>query len=63
MFLWFGLSLVLLTLLRRFEVRGTGKVSWEQFLAKFQDPQSVGNGQTLPIGQNHKVSTSLRIIS
>ena len=39
----------------RFAIRGTGKVSWEQFLSKFQDPQSVGNGQTLPIGQNHKV--------
>uniref|UniRef100_UPI00089DAA5E EF-hand calcium-binding domain-containing protein 6-like n=1 Tax=Ciona intestinalis TaxID=7719 RepID=UPI00089DAA5E len=43
-------------LMYKFEVRGTGKVSWEQFLSKFQDPQSNGNGQTIPIGQNHKVN-------
>nr|XP_039259918.1 EF-hand calcium-binding domain-containing protein 6-like [Styela clava] len=43
-------------LMYRFEVRGTGKVSWEQFLQKFQDPQSSGNGQTIPIGNNHKVN-------
>ncbi|XP_076811807.1 EF-hand calcium-binding domain-containing protein 6-like [Clavelina lepadiformis] len=43
-------------LMYKYEVRGTGKVSWEQFLGKFQDPQSSGNGQTLPIGQNHKVN-------
>lgn len=36
-------------------MRGTGKVSWEQFLEKFQDPQGDGNGQTIPIGRNHKV--------
>lgn len=43
-------------LMYRFQVRGTGKVSWEQFLQKFQDPQSNGNGQTLPIGSNHKIN-------
>lgn len=35
-------------------VKGSGKISWEQFLDKFQDPQGGGNGQTIPMRNNHK---------
>lgn len=41
-------------LMERCGVRGSHKVSWEAFLEKFQDPQSTGNGQTLPIKSSHK---------
>ena len=35
-------------------MRGTGKIAWEDFLEKFQEPRSVGNGQTIPIKPSHK---------
>ncbi|OWF48504.1 EF-hand calcium-binding domain-containing protein 6 [Mizuhopecten yessoensis] len=41
-------------LMERCNVRGTGKISWEAFLEKFQDAQAPGNGQTLPIKPGHK---------
>ena len=41
-------------LMERVGVRGTGKISWELFLDKFQDPQAKNNGQTIPLKQNHK---------
>lgn len=41
-------------LMDRCGVKATGKISWEYFLDKFQDPQSHGNGQTIPIKPAHK---------
>nr|XP_022292188.1 EF-hand calcium-binding domain-containing protein 6-like isoform X2 [Crassostrea virginica] len=41
-------------MMERCGVKGTGKISWEQFLDKFQDPQGGGNGQTIPMRPNHK---------
>ncbi|VDI45640.1 Hypothetical predicted protein [Mytilus galloprovincialis] len=41
-------------LMERCGVRGSTKISWEAFLDKFQDAQSNGNGQTLPIKPAHK---------
>ncbi|KAL3881564.1 hypothetical protein ACJMK2_027990 [Sinanodonta woodiana] len=41
-------------LMDRCGVKGTGKLSWEAFLERFQDPQATGNGQTLPIKPSHK---------
>ena len=41
-------------LMDRLHIKATGRISWEFFLEKFQDPQSSGNGQTVPIGKNHK---------
>ncbi|XP_069133814.1 EF-hand calcium-binding domain-containing protein 6-like isoform X1 [Argopecten irradians] len=41
-------------LMERCNVKGTGKISWEAFLEKFQDAQAPGNGQTLPIKPGHK---------
>ncbi|KAK3098848.1 hypothetical protein FSP39_023679 [Pinctada imbricata] len=41
-------------LMERCGVRGTGKIAWEIFLDKFQDPQGTGNGQTIPMRHNHK---------
>lgn len=38
----------------RFEIKASGKVRWEFFLSKFQPPQSLYNGQTIPIKPNHK---------
>ncbi|XP_053398276.1 EF-hand calcium-binding domain-containing protein 6-like [Mercenaria mercenaria] len=35
-------------------VRATGRIGWEDFLEKFQEPMMTGNGQTLPIRPNHK---------
>ncbi|KAK6168917.1 hypothetical protein SNE40_020073 [Patella caerulea] len=41
-------------LMERCGIKGTGRIAWEIFLEKFQDPIDVFNGQTLPIGRNHK---------
>ena len=38
----------------RAEIKASGKVCWGAVLSKFQDPQSHGNGQTIPIKSNHK---------
>ena len=38
----------------RFQIKASGKISWEFFLEKFQDPQAAGNGQTIPIKPGHK---------
>lgn len=35
-------------------VRATGRIAWEEFLERFQDPVTLGNGQTLPIKPGHK---------
>lgn len=35
-------------------IKATGQVCWGTVLSKFQDPQSAGNGQTIPIKSNHK---------
>ncbi|XP_035663860.1 EF-hand calcium-binding domain-containing protein 6-like [Branchiostoma floridae] len=36
-------------LMDRLRIKASGKVAWEHFLEKFQDPQADGNGQTIPI--------------
>ncbi|KAI8489383.1 EF-hand calcium-binding domain-containing protein 6 [Branchiostoma belcheri] len=36
-------------LMDRLRIKASGKVPWEHFLEKFQDPQADGNGQTIPI--------------
>ena len=41
-------------LMDRCGVKASGRVSWEIFLEKFQNPVTVGNGQTLPIRLNHR---------
>ncbi|KAL4233424.1 EF-hand calcium-binding domain-containing protein 6 [Mactra antiquata] len=41
-------------LMEKCGVRGTGRIGWEDFLEKFQEPVAVGNGQTIPIRPNHK---------
>ncbi|XP_041351388.1 EF-hand calcium-binding domain-containing protein 6-like [Gigantopelta aegis] len=41
-------------LMDRCGIKGTGRISWEAFLEKFQEPRDVGNGQTIPIKPNHK---------
>ena len=38
----------------RAEIKASGKVCWGVVLSKFQDPQSHGNGSTIPIKPNHK---------
>ncbi|MGH0115693.1 UNVERIFIED_CONTAM: hypothetical protein FKN15_038016 [Acipenser sinensis] len=43
-------------LMNRFGFKATGKIAWEQFLAKFKDPVASGNGQTVPVRSNHRVS-------
>lgn len=43
-------------LMNRFGFKATGKIAWEQFLAKFKDPVAPGNGQTVPVRSNHRVS-------
>lgn len=48
------LSLIIAIFDDRCGVRGSGRVAWELFLEKFQNPVSAGNGQTLPIQPNHK---------
>ena len=35
-------------------IKATGKLSWEAFLEKFQNPQNNYNGQTIPIKPGHK---------
>ncbi|XP_074648584.1 EF-hand calcium-binding domain-containing protein 6-like [Tubulanus polymorphus] len=42
-----------LALMERCGVKASGRISWEIFLNKFQDPQAFGNGQTLPIRHNN----------
>lgn len=40
--------------LSRFGFKASGKLSWEKFLRKFEDPlMSRRNGQTLPIKPGH----------
>ncbi|XP_029453350.1 EF-hand calcium-binding domain-containing protein 6 [Rhinatrema bivittatum] len=34
----------------------TGKIAWEQFLKKFQDPGLLDNGQTSPVKPTHRVN-------
>ncbi|ESO84984.1 hypothetical protein LOTGIDRAFT_236027 [Lottia gigantea] len=41
-------------LMERCGIRGTGRIAWEIFLEKFQNPMDSGNGQTIPIKNNHK---------
>ncbi|XP_023929939.1 EF-hand calcium-binding domain-containing protein 6 [Lingula anatina] len=41
-------------LMERCLVKASGKIQWEWFLDKFQDPQGSGNGQTVPMRVNHK---------
>ncbi|KAH3735163.1 hypothetical protein DPMN_041624, partial [Dreissena polymorpha] len=41
-------------LMEKCGVKATGRVDWENLLEKFQDPVTVGNGQTIPIRPNHK---------
>ncbi|KAJ8031739.1 EF-hand calcium-binding domain-containing protein 6 [Holothuria leucospilota] len=41
-------------LMDRIGFKASHKIPWEHFLLKFQDPQSAGNGQTIPIRPNHK---------
>ncbi|PIK51188.1 putative EF-hand calcium-binding domain-containing protein 6 [Apostichopus japonicus] len=41
-------------LMERIGFKASHKIPWEHFLDKFQDPQSNGNGQTIPIKPNHK---------
>ncbi|KAM6093501.1 EF-hand calcium-binding domain-containing protein 6 [Chlamydotis macqueenii] len=44
-------------LMNRFGLKTTGKISWQQFLEKFQDPGSTfENRQTIPMRKNHKVN-------
>ena len=40
-------------------MKATGKISWEYFLDKFQDAQSHGNGQTIPIKPAHKYNPNM----
>lgn len=41
-------------LMEKCGVKATGRIGWEDFLEKFQEPVMTGNGQTLPIRPNHK---------
>ncbi|PFX18293.1 EF-hand calcium-binding domain-containing protein 6 [Stylophora pistillata] len=41
-------------LMDRCEIRANHKISYEQFIEKFQAPVTKGNGQTIPIKSNHK---------
>lgn len=42
-------------LMERCGVKASGRVAWEIFLENFQNPVTVGNGQTLPIRNNHRI--------
>uniref|UniRef100_S4RH36 EF-hand domain-containing protein n=1 Tax=Petromyzon marinus TaxID=7757 RepID=S4RH36_PETMA len=46
----------MLRVLTQLGIKATGKVPWELFLAKFPNPQSIGNGQTLPMRSSHRVN-------
>ncbi|XP_061420303.1 EF-hand calcium-binding domain-containing protein 6 [Lethenteron reissneri] len=46
----------MLCVLDQLGIKATGKVPWELFLAKFPNPQSIGNGQTLPMRSSHRVN-------
>ena len=41
-------------LIFRCGIRANHKISYEQFLEKFQMPVTKGNGQTIPIKPSHK---------
>ncbi|KAH9508335.1 hypothetical protein Btru_050862 [Bulinus truncatus] len=41
-------------LMERCGVRASGRVAWEIFLEKFQNPVNIGNGQSLPIRSNYR---------
>ncbi|KAF6034130.1 EFCAB6 [Bugula neritina] len=41
-------------LMERAQIKASGQVCWGVVLSKFQDPQSEGNGQSIPIKSNHK---------
>ncbi|XP_041113180.1 EF-hand calcium-binding domain-containing protein 6-like isoform X2 [Polyodon spathula] len=43
-------------LMNRFGFKATGKIAWEQFLAKFKDPVAPENDQTTPVRSNHRES-------
>lgn len=43
-------------LMERFSVKATHDIQWYAFLQKFVDPQSLSNGQTLPIRPGHKAN-------
>ncbi|KAM9245559.1 LOW QUALITY PROTEIN: EF-hand calcium-binding domain-containing protein 6 [Leptosomus discolor] len=44
-------------LMNRFGLKATGKIAWQQFLEKFQDPGSTfENKQTIPLRKKHKVN-------
>ncbi|KAH9512262.1 hypothetical protein Btru_041326 [Bulinus truncatus] len=42
-------------LMERCGVRASGRVAWEIFLEKFQNPVNIGNGQSLPIRSNYRI--------
>ncbi|MBN3284884.1 EFCB6 protein, partial [Polyodon spathula] len=44
-------------LMNRFGFKATGKIAWEQFLAKFKDCATPGNDQTISVRSNHRVSS------
>ncbi|PAA51914.1 hypothetical protein BOX15_Mlig003760g1 [Macrostomum lignano] len=43
-------------LMERFSVKASHDIQWYGFLQKFVDPQSLSNGQTLPIRPSHKAN-------
>uniref|UniRef100_A0A2C9KUP1 EF-hand domain-containing protein n=1 Tax=Biomphalaria glabrata TaxID=6526 RepID=A0A2C9KUP1_BIOGL len=48
-------------LMERCGVRASGRVAWELFLEKFQNPVNIGNGQTLPIRSNYRIHPIMEI--
>ncbi|XP_031753958.1 EF-hand calcium-binding domain-containing protein 6 [Xenopus tropicalis] len=43
-------------LMNRLAIKCTDRIGWEQFLRRFQGPESMANGQTIPMKPNHRVN-------